>query len=52
MNPSTGAFRDRPSFRNAAMSGGFLYINSGYPRRPGDKARLMSLDFQATSEHI
>lgn len=48
LNPSTGPPRDRSSFSNGGMMGGFAMIDSGYPRRPGDRARLMTQEFQAT----
>lgn len=31
--------------------GGYAFIDSGFPRRPGDIARLMSQEFQGTSEY-
>uniref|UniRef100_A0A6A7FLR1 MAM and LDL-receptor class A domain-containing protein 2-like n=1 Tax=Hirondellea gigas TaxID=1518452 RepID=A0A6A7FLR1_9CRUS len=48
LNPSTGPPRDRSSFSNGGMMGGFAVIDSGYPRRPGDRARLLTEEFQAT----
>ncbi|KAG7168141.1 MAM and LDL-receptor class A domain-containing protein 1-like 2 [Homarus americanus] len=49
LNPSTGPPRDRSSFANDGKMGGYAFINSGYPRRPGDRARLMSQEFQGTN---
>ncbi|ROT72905.1 putative MAM domain-containing protein 2-like [Penaeus vannamei] len=49
LNPSTGPPRDRSSFANNGMMGGYAFIDSSYPRRPGDKARLMSQEFQGTN---
>ncbi|XP_069937459.1 MAM and LDL-receptor class A domain-containing protein 1-like, partial [Cherax quadricarinatus] len=49
LNPSTGPPRDRSSFAKDEMMGGYAFIDSGYPRRPGDRARLMSPEFQNTN---
>ncbi|CAL4111317.1 unnamed protein product, partial [Meganyctiphanes norvegica] len=49
MNPSTGPPRDRSSFTSSALMGGYAVIDSNWPRRPGDRARLMSQEFQATN---
>ncbi|KAK7075223.1 hypothetical protein SK128_016275 [Halocaridina rubra] len=49
LNPSTGPPRDRSSFANNGMMGGYAYIDTGYPRTPGDRARLMSQEFQGTN---
>ncbi|XP_066937101.1 MAM and LDL-receptor class A domain-containing protein 1-like [Macrobrachium rosenbergii] len=49
LNPSTGPPRDRSSFANNGMMGGYAFIDSSYPRRPGDRARLMSQEFQGTN---
>ncbi|XP_069156146.1 MAM and LDL-receptor class A domain-containing protein 1 isoform X2 [Procambarus clarkii] len=49
LNPSTGPPRDRSSFAKDEMMGGYAFIDSGYPRRPGDRARLMSQEFQSTN---
>ncbi|KAJ9580899.1 hypothetical protein L9F63_023923, partial [Diploptera punctata] len=47
-NPSTGPATDRMSFMHGGMEGGYAYIDSSYPRRPGDIARLSSMEFEAT----
>lgn len=47
-NPSTGPSTDRTSFIHGGMEGGYAYIDSSYPRRPGDFARLSSIEFEAT----
>ncbi|XP_069694256.1 MAM and LDL-receptor class A domain-containing protein 1-like [Periplaneta americana] len=47
-NPSTGPATDRTSFMHGGMEGGYAYIDSSYPRRPGDVARLSSMEFEAT----
>ncbi|KAK3871532.1 hypothetical protein Pcinc_023337 [Petrolisthes cinctipes] len=49
LNPSTGPPRDRSSFANDGLMGGYAFIDSSYPRRPGDTARLMSQEFQGTN---
>lgn len=33
------------------MEGGYAYIDSSYPRRPGDVAKLSSIEFEATGEY-
>jgi hypothetical protein len=33
---------------HGGMEGGYAYIDSSYPRRPGDFARLSSMEFEAT----
>ncbi|XP_024085884.1 MAM and LDL-receptor class A domain-containing protein 1-like isoform X4 [Cimex lectularius] len=48
-NPSTGPATDRSSFIYGGMEGGYTYIDSSYPRRPGDVARLSSAEFEPTS---
>ncbi|XP_066995484.2 MAM and LDL-receptor class A domain-containing protein 1 [Anabrus simplex] len=47
-NPSTGPATDRTSFKHGGMEGGYAYIDSSYPRRPGDVARLSSMEFNPT----
>ena len=47
-NPNTGPIRDHSSFGSNRVTGSFAYINSGSPRRPQDKAHLVSNEFQAT----
>ncbi|XP_015789670.1 MAM and LDL-receptor class A domain-containing protein 1 [Tetranychus urticae] len=44
----TGPARDYYSFSKEYPLGGFLYISAAYPRRPGDKAVLISPSFPAT----
>ncbi|XP_047739184.1 MAM and LDL-receptor class A domain-containing protein 2 isoform X2 [Hyalella azteca] len=48
MSQATGPPRDRSASENGGMTGGFAVIDSSYPRRPGDRARLMTEEFQAT----
>lgn len=45
-DPTTGPAMDSSSDR--ATAGGYAYIDSRYPRRPGDIARLMSISFPGT----
>ncbi|XP_072154876.1 MAM and LDL-receptor class A domain-containing protein 1 isoform X1 [Bemisia tabaci] len=47
-NPSTGPATDRSSFIYGGIEGGYAYIDSSYPRRPGDIARLSSMEFDPT----
>ncbi|XP_040565755.1 MAM and LDL-receptor class A domain-containing protein 1 isoform X2 [Lepeophtheirus salmonis] len=47
-NPNTGPIRDHSSFSTNKVTGSFAYINAGYPRRPGDKAHLISEEFPPT----
>lgn len=51
-NPSTGPATDRSSFIYGGMEGGYAYIDSSYPRRPGDTARLSSMEFEPTGNNI
>lgn len=44
----TGPARDYYSFSKEYPLGGFLYIDAAYPRRPGDRALLVSPTFEAT----
>ncbi|XP_047354869.1 MAM and LDL-receptor class A domain-containing protein 1-like [Vespa velutina] len=46
-NPATGPTMDSSSDRTTA--GGYAYIDSRFPRRPGDTARLISSSFPATN---
>ncbi|XP_015520963.2 MAM and LDL-receptor class A domain-containing protein 1-like [Neodiprion lecontei] len=46
-NPTTGPAMDSSSDR--ATAGGYAYIDSSFPRKPGDKAKLLSTSFPATS---
>ncbi|KAL7643743.1 UNVERIFIED_CONTAM: hypothetical protein RMT77_005749 [Armadillidium vulgare] len=45
INPSTGPPMDRFSFNYGIKGGGYAYIDSDFPRRPQDKARLVSETF-------
>ncbi|XP_065351077.1 MAM and LDL-receptor class A domain-containing protein 1-like [Cloeon dipterum] len=47
-NPSTGPAMDCTSYFHGGMEGGYGYIDSSYPRRPGDVARLSSPEMDAT----
>ncbi|XP_060847650.1 MAM and LDL-receptor class A domain-containing protein 1-like isoform X1 [Rhopalosiphum padi] len=47
-NPSTGPATDRSSFIYGGMEGGYAFIDSSYPRRPGDMARMSSMEFDPT----
>ncbi|GLG93676.1 Uncharacterized protein GBIM_01019 [Gryllus bimaculatus] len=47
-NPSTGPATDRTSFKHGGAEGGYAYIDSGFPRRPGDTARLNSPEMEPT----
>ena len=49
-NPNTGPQRDHASFATNRVTGAFAFIEAGHPRRPGDKALLMSEEFPATAE--
>ncbi|XP_019882967.2 MAM and LDL-receptor class A domain-containing protein 1-like [Camponotus floridanus] len=46
-NPTTGPAMDSSSDR--ATAGGYAFIDSSFPRRPGDTAKLISSNFPATS---
>ncbi|CAL7933465.1 unnamed protein product [Xylocopa violacea] len=46
-NPTTGPAMDSSTDRSTA--GGYAYIDSSFPRRPGDRARLISTNFPASS---
>ncbi|XP_026667146.1 MAM and LDL-receptor class A domain-containing protein 1-like [Ceratina calcarata] len=46
-NPTTGPAADSSPDRSTA--GGYTYIDSSFPRRPGDRARLISASFPAPS---
>ncbi|XP_018020886.1 MAM and LDL-receptor class A domain-containing protein 1 [Hyalella azteca] len=47
-NPITGPPRDRNSGRSSLTGGAYVYIDSDFPRRPEDVARLESIEFQET----
>ena len=49
-NPNTGPQRDHASFATNRVTGAFAFIDAGHPRRPGDKALLMSEEFPSTAE--
>jgi len=51
-NPNTGPQRDHSSFTTNRVTGAFAYIEAGHPRRPGDKALLMSEEFPATDQSV
>lgn len=44
----TGPSRDHNNFLSGSPSRGYAYIDAGYPRRPGDRARLLSPVMNAT----
>ncbi|XP_020298274.1 MAM and LDL-receptor class A domain-containing protein 1-like isoform X2 [Pseudomyrmex gracilis] len=46
-NPATGPAMDSSSDR--ATAGGYAFIDSSFPRRPGDTAKLLSSTFSMTS---
>uniref|UniRef100_A0A6G1SID0 Apical endosomal glycoprotein n=1 Tax=Aceria tosichella TaxID=561515 RepID=A0A6G1SID0_9ACAR len=48
-NLFTGPARDFTSSGNNEMTGSYLFTDSGYPRRPGDRAVLVSPMFQPTA---
>lgn len=47
-NLFTGPARDFTSSSNNELTGSYLFTDSGYPRRPGDRAILISPVFQPT----
>lgn len=47
----TGPARDFYSFSKEYPLGGFIYIDAGFPRRPGDRALLLSPTFEGTGEN-
>lgn len=49
-NPKTGPIRDRSSLLFGGTAGGYAYIDSKYPRRPGDQARLFSPSLSETAQ--
>ena len=44
----TGPARDFYSFSREYPLGGFIHIDAGFPRRPGDRALLLSPAFEPT----
>lgn len=51
-NIFTGPARDFSSFDNNEISGGYVYIDANYPRRPGDVALLLSPSLNPTSDNL
>lgn len=49
-NIFTGPSSDYISFGQNDQSGGFVYIDSSFPRRPGDRALLMSPSMTQTGK--
>lgn len=49
-NPITGPPRDHSSSQGEALGGAYVFLDSSFPRRPGDVGRLESIEFQATGE--
>ncbi|XP_037070562.1 MAM and LDL-receptor class A domain-containing protein 2-like [Pollicipes pollicipes] len=49
-NPKTGPMRDHGSSVIGGSAGGYVFIDSAYPRGPGDRARLISRRLAATSQ--
>ncbi|XP_071534123.1 MAM and LDL-receptor class A domain-containing protein 1-like [Panulirus ornatus] len=47
-SPITGPPRDHSSSRGDSLGGAYAYVDSGFPRRPDDIARLESIEFQET----
>ncbi|XP_050739083.1 MAM and LDL-receptor class A domain-containing protein 1-like, partial [Eriocheir sinensis] len=47
-NPITGPPRDHSSSQGDSLGGAYVFMDSSFPRRPGDVARLESIEFQAT----
>ncbi|XP_076343697.1 MAM and LDL-receptor class A domain-containing protein 1-like [Tachypleus tridentatus] len=47
----TGPAQDYSSFKTNRQPGGYAYIDSSFPRRPGDKARLISVVIGATGDN-
>ncbi|GIY01095.1 MAM and LDL-receptor class A domain-containing protein 2 [Caerostris darwini] len=47
----TGPPRDYSSFGKNEQTGGFAYISTAYPRRPGDTAMLRSPSFPTTGDN-
>lgn len=50
-NPNTGPIRDHSSFASNSVTGAFAYINAMAPRRPQDKAQMVSKPFPATEKN-
>ncbi|PRD25664.1 UNVERIFIED_CONTAM: MAM and LDL-receptor class A domain-containing protein 1 [Trichonephila clavipes] len=47
----TGPSRDYSSYNRDEQTGGYSFIDASFPRRPGDKARLLSPNFLATGDN-
>ncbi|XP_015904973.1 MAM and LDL-receptor class A domain-containing protein 1 [Parasteatoda tepidariorum] len=47
----TGPSRDFSSYNRDEQTGGYSYIDASFPRRPGDRARLLSPNFLATGDN-
>ncbi|KAK4319846.1 hypothetical protein Pmani_009261 [Petrolisthes manimaculis] len=47
-NLVTGPPRDHSSSRGEDLGGAYVFIDSSFPRRPGDVAKLESIEFQET----
>lgn len=48
----TGPSRDYSSFGKDEMTGGYIFIDSTFPRRPLDRARLISPTLKATGANL
>ncbi|KAL1477266.1 hypothetical protein MTO96_035875, partial [Rhipicephalus appendiculatus] len=48
----TGPSRDYSSFGKDEMTGGYIFIDSSFPRRPLDRARLISPTLKATGANL
>ncbi|XP_042145259.1 MAM and LDL-receptor class A domain-containing protein 1 [Ixodes scapularis] len=48
----TGPSRDYSSFGKDEMTGGYIFIDSSFPRRPMDRARLISPTLKATGANL
>ena len=48
----TGPTRDQSSSASGGRSGGYAYIDSSYPRQPGDRARLQMSDTITSEEPV
>ncbi|CAM1329036.1 Uncharacterised protein g9908 [Pycnogonum litorale] len=49
-NTITGPTCDHTSLARKGNAGGYIYIDSNFPRKPGDTAQLLSAEFNATLE--
>ena len=50
-NPNTGPIRDHSSFISNKVTGAFAYIDASPPRRPLDRAQLISSEFIPTDSN-